>query len=239
MLKCAQMLRKLAVAAKDLLTMGYLHTHERVDPDFPSENFVNHFKVYKFIAQFCSPGNTVLDIGCGTGYGTAYLAEHAAKVYGMDISASALRFARSRYSRPNVIFQKMDAQHLSFPDRSFDLTVSTENFEHLVDQSGAAREMARVLKPDGICFVATPNPEAFTTRNPFHTHECTYEELRDLLGSLFGEVVILENSLSSRKDRGVIATAGFALFNKPLDLTHLSNTHSFFCFCRPVASPSS
>jgi len=227
------MLRKLAVAAKNVLTIGYLHSGERVHPDFPNENFANHLKVYKFMAQFCSPTSNVLDIGCGTGYGAAHLAQFAEQVSGIDISSSALRFARSRYQRHNLKFVKMDAQQLEFPDDGFDLIVSTENFEHLPNQRQAAQEMARVLKPNGLCFVATPNPEMFEgIDNPYHEHECTFDELRDMFGALFKEVVIIENSLSSQQDRGVIPREGFGVFGKPVDLTYLSNTHSFFCFCR-------
>jgi hypothetical protein len=55
------------------LRTGYMPTNDRVNPDFPDENFVNHFKVYKFAARFAK-GKRVLDVGSGTGYGSDYLA---------------------------------------------------------------------------------------------------------------------------------------------------------------------
>jgi SAM-dependent methyltransferase len=222
-------------ALKDLLLYGYVHTHERVNPDVPNANFLNHLKVYKFAAQFCHPDSSVLDIGCGTGYGSEFLSGFAREVTGIDNSSSALRFARRRYgqrlSAPRFLL--MNAECLEFPAATFDFIISTENFEHLHDHRAAAREMARVVKPDGLCLLATPNVEMFGgVRNRFHTHEFTFDELQELLQSFFSEVVILENSLSKRKDRGIRAEEGFGVWGRPVNIEHLSNTHSFFCFLK-------
>jgi len=223
------------------LKTGYYPDGERVIPDFPNENFQNHLKVYKFLLQFTA-AKDVLDVGCGTGYGTACLAENARSIVGIDISKPALRWAKKHY--PGVRFIAMDAQHLDFPDASFDVIVSSENFEHLPDQSSHLRELARVLRPDGFCFVASPNPEMFVgIHNPFHVKENTYDELVSLFSSHFGEVSILENTLdpttsqgqkqrqrrwsSGRKGAGVPAET---------DPTWLHNTHSFFCFAREPRS---
>ena len=138
---------------------GYWFDGERVNPDFQDANFVNHRKVYQFIVQWVT-NKIVLDVGCGTGYGTAILAEHAKKVTGIDYSNAAIRFAKRRYSKPD--FRVMNAQELRFPDASFDFVFSSENFEHLPDQATHLLELRRVLKNGGICFIATPNPEVFT-----------------------------------------------------------------------------
>ncbi len=139
----------------------------------------------------------------------------------------------------------MDAQHLQFPDGSFDLVVSTENFEHLPDQKGHAEELARVLRPDGLCFVATPNPEMFTdAHNRYHTKENSFDELMGLFQKDFQEVVILENTeeprtkegLAMRERRRQEGRVGIRTLIDT-DITWLNNTHSFFCFCRrPIGS---
>jgi SAM-dependent methyltransferase len=208
---------------------GYWHNGERVNPDFPSENFSNHKKVYLFFSQLAS-NKIVLDVGCGTGYGTAILAEHAAQVIGIDNSKSAIRFAKRRY--PKVDFRQMNAQQLRFPDGFFDLIFSSENFEHLPDQASHLRELRRVLKKDGLCFIATPNPEAFAgnKQNPFHSKENTYQELIELFRPVFKDFLIVENSLSGKVDRGLTPRAPMVIFGHVLDTTYLSNTHSFFCF---------
>jgi ubiquinone/menaquinone biosynthesis C-methylase UbiE len=210
---------------------GYWHHSERVNPDFEDANFINHRKVYQFIAQ-CVRDRIVLDVGCGTGYGTALLAERAQYVTGIDYSRAAIRFAKRRYAKPDFIV--MNAQDLRFPDASFDFVFSSENFEHLPDQAAHLAEVRRVLKQGGICFIATPNPEAFIGQktSPWHTKENTYDELAELLRPVFSEFVILENSLTAKRNRGLVATDPLIIFGQRLDNTYLSNTHSFFCFAR-------
>jgi SAM-dependent methyltransferase len=210
---------------------GYWHDGERVNPDFPGENFINHQKVYLFVSQLV-PNKIVLDVGCGTGYGTAILAKHAQQIVGIDNSISAIRFAKRRY--PEVDFREMNAQQILFPDKFFDFVFSSENFEHLTDQASHLKELRRVLKSDGLCFIATPNPEASANpqKNPWHTKENTYDELVELFRPLFKEFVVVENSLSGKCNRGVTPQSPLIVFGNTLDITHLSNTHSFFCFLR-------
>lgn len=210
---------------------GYWDTSERVNPDFPDENFINHRKVYQFISQWVTDRD-VLDVGCGTGYGTAMLAEHASRVTGIDYSKAAIKFARQHYAKPE--FCVMDAHHLRFPDGAFDFIFSSENFEHLADQAAHLLELRRVLRKGGICFIATPNPEAFVGQrpNPWHTKENTYDELVQLFRPVFSEFVILENSLTAKPNRGLIARDPLVIFGQQLSTAYLSNTHSFFCFLR-------
>jgi ubiquinone/menaquinone biosynthesis C-methylase UbiE len=217
------------------LRTGYYARGERVNPDVPDANFQNHLKVYRFMRQFAAQAD-VLDVGCGTGYGTAHLAEVAKSAVGIDISEAAVKWAAKRY--PRVPFIRMDAQRLEFPDRSFDLIVSTENFEHLPDQAAHARELARILRPDGLCFVATPNPEMFVGHhNPYHTKENSFAELLALFQPCFRKLTIVENTdepdtpqgkamREKRREAGKVGEVSF----RDADTTWLHNTHSFFCF---------
>ena len=214
---------------------GYLPTEERVVPDFPDENFQNHLKVYKFARQFAI-GKDVLDSGCGTGYGTANLAEVAKSIVGVDISKHALRWAKKRY--PNINYREMDVHHLDFADNSFDFVISTENFEHLSDQPRHAAELVRVVRPTGLVIVASPNPEMFVgNHNRFHSKENSYEELMELFSSKFNSVKIFENLLdppteegrAKREERWTRGQKGLPL-PPEIDPTWFHNTHSFFCF---------
>jgi ubiquinone/menaquinone biosynthesis C-methylase UbiE len=225
------------------LRTGYYARGERVNPDIPDKNFENHFKVYRFIRQFAARKDA-LDVGCGTGYGTAHLAEVAKSAVGIDISEAAIKWAKKRY--PGVKFIRMDAQCLEFPDRSFDLIVSTENFEHLPDQAAHVKELARILRHDGLCFVATPNPEMFVGHhNPYHTKENSFKELTDLFRPYFRKLAIVENSeepdtpqgKAMREKRRQSGEFGETA-PQDADATWLHNTHSFFCFCeQPLSFP--
>ena len=222
---------KLAQRSAYFLRTGYVQTGERVNPDFPDENFQNHFKVYRFLEQFVA-GKDVLDIGSGTGYGTAHLGGFAKSVVGIDISPRAIRFARKRY--PATRFELMDAQALTFEPASFDVAISTENFEHLGDQEKHLREIVKVLRPDGMCFIATPNRNVALETNRYHTHEFTAEELREMLLRHFGEVEVWP-SMMQTPDAGSLvrpAAGSLRMFGKPVDGEWVSNTHSLFSFSR-------
>jgi SAM-dependent methyltransferase len=88
----------------------------------------------------------LLDLGCGGGAFTAILAEQGWRVTGVDISEDQLRLARSR----GVDARLADAGELPFADASFDAAVSVFTHTDMDDFAGALRELARVLRPDGV-----------------------------------------------------------------------------------------
>jgi 2-polyprenyl-3-methyl-5-hydroxy-6-metoxy-1,4-benzoquinol methylase len=224
--------RRRAAAVPLFFKTGYVYTSERVVPDLQNANFFNHLKVYKFAAQF-AVGKRVLDVGSGTGYGSDYLADFASSVTGIDYSRQAIRLSKKRYARPKFLL--MDAHELAFPAASFDFIVSTENFEHLPRQAAHLREVRRVLAPGGLAMIATPNPQVTEGPNKFHHKENSYEELCALFASDFAEVEIVENSLPHSLDRphGIDPNSEpLVIFGSSIDKQHLSNTHSFFCFCK-------
>ena len=239
--------RRLRIKLQKILyyfVTGYWNTGERLHPFFVTNNFVNHLRVYQFASQFVA-GKHLLDVGCGVGYGTALLGRTASRVVGIDLSDDAIYEAFRLY--PTAEFLRMDAENMTFGADSFDMIVSTENFEHLPNQAKHVQELSRVLRKDGMCFIATPNPELFVGEvNPYHTKENTYEELKALLLQGFHEVEILESSRVPRNPAGKAARderfargahgklqgPGLEIFGRTVDQTYLSNTHSFNAFAR-------
>lgn len=224
------------------LLTGYWSTGERLHPFFVTNNYVNHLRVYQYVSQF-TKGKQVLDVGCGVGYGTALLGRTASRAMGIDLSPIAVNEAFRLY--PEGEFLQMDAENMTFPAQSFDIIISTENFEHLPNQAKHVQELARVVRKDGFCFIATPNPELFVgLNNPFHTKENSYSELRDLLSTSFSEVEIIEpikvpvnpvgraarDERFGRGEHGKLVTPELEIFGHKVDQTFLSNTHSFHCF---------
>ena len=215
----------LALATERLtffIRTGYLHTGERVCPDFANPIFENHLKVYRFLQQFVT-GKELLEIGFGTGYGTALLSETARSIEAIDYSAQAVRYAQRKYKRPNIRFQQMTAEKLSFPDASFDMALSSEVFEHLQDHEAHVRELARVLRPNALCFIATPDPSRSEGHNEFHTKEFPPEEMRELMSRFFSRVEIIPAMPSQ-------GHAPIRVFGEQVDIANLHNTHSFFSF---------
>ena len=84
------------------LRTGYKVDGERVIPDFPDENFRNHLMVYQFAAQFTA-GKDVLDVGCGTGYGTALLAKEARSAVGVPTSLPLRSSGHGNATQPFAI----------------------------------------------------------------------------------------------------------------------------------------
>jgi len=97
-------------------------------------------------------GKSVLEYGCGPGSQAFLLAQHAARVTGIDISNVAIAQATARAKNENlqnVSFCMMDAENLDFANEAFDLICGSAILHHLnLDKS--LPEIARTLKPHGV-----------------------------------------------------------------------------------------
>lgn len=156
------------------------------------EDLQSHLSRYEFAAGFVR-GKVVLDIACGSGYGSSYLFDKGARiVVSGDISAEAIEAARSFYGRQGIEFLVLDATRLPFADNSFEAIVSMETIEHLEQYQDYQSECKRVLKGGGLFICSTPNkghgiPE-IKEFSPYHVHEFYIEEFQDLLSQFFVEI---------------------------------------------------
>lgn len=96
-------------------------------------------------------GLKLLDVGCGTGHHLRGLQERGFEVAGVDGSADML--ARARALNPTVDLKQGDVDALPFPDESCDVVICIEVLRYLPDPSQCLREIARVLRPGGLCLV--------------------------------------------------------------------------------------
>jgi SAM-dependent methyltransferase len=146
--------------------------------------FNEHLARYRFAGRF--PGVAALDIGCGSGYGTTGV--------GIDVSAEALVWARQHF--PAARFLQASADRLPFADGSFDLLTAFEVIEHLERWPDLLSEAKRVLTPQGVLLVSTPNQSYYTEMraktgpNPFHVHEFEHAEFEAALHAVFPHVRI-------------------------------------------------
>ncbi len=99
------------------------------------------------LALDLKPGETVLDLGAGTGVSTEELARSGALAVGADLSLGMLRVGRE--ARPAVPLLAADALALPFADDSFDAVTISLALRNIVDPDAALREMARVTRPGG------------------------------------------------------------------------------------------
>ena len=91
------------------------------------------------------PGETLLDVGCGSGHFSRRFAREAGlMVTGIDIAEAALDFARDK--SPDIAFARADATRLPFADGAFDHVVAVTSLCFVAEQTRALREMARVAR---------------------------------------------------------------------------------------------
>ncbi|XP_008927248.2 putative methyltransferase DDB_G0268948 [Manacus vitellinus] len=100
------------------------------------------------------PAELVVDVGCGSGQGTRFLAEHFKKVVGTDISEAQIQEAKDTSSIPNVSYLVCPAEELPFQDASVDVLASF-TAAHWFDIEKFMREAQRVVRPGGCVAIST------------------------------------------------------------------------------------
>lgn len=147
-------------------------------------------------------GKRVLDLASGEGYGSNLLARHADSVCGIDIDDAAIRHSSEKYIRPNLKFVQGSIISVPIPENhQFDVIVCFEAIEHIENHDELLGEVKRLLKPDGLFVVSTPNKDVYDAAddvsNPFHVKELTFAEFNTLLSKHFTRVSYLGQRLHS------------------------------------------
>ncbi len=163
-------------------------TGERLETFVQTKNTVEHLHRYAIACSICK-NLDVLDIASGEGYGSNLLSMVANKVTGVDISKEAVELAVKKYIRGNLEFKEGSASKIPLPDNSFDLVVSFETIEHHDEHLEMLAEIKRVLKPDGVLLISSPDKKYYTDipnyKNPFHVRELYFAEFKDLISKHF------------------------------------------------------
>ena len=103
------------------------------------------------VATVAAP-HRVLDLGCGTGYLLRVLADgypDAEQFVGIDAAPEMVRTAGATSADDRLRFAVGVAEHIRYPNETFDLIVSTTSFDHWSDQQAGLSECARVLRRGG------------------------------------------------------------------------------------------
>jgi SAM-dependent methyltransferase len=168
------------------------------------EAYYTHLNRYKFASDFVKD-KLCLDVGCGTGYGSAYLVRKGAKkVMGGDKSEDAISIARNTAEtapKGALEFRLLEATALPFADGSFDVVISFEVIEHVKHYERLLLETRRVLKRGGKLILSTPNRQAgcIILKLPYHIHEFSKRELLDLVNKYFANSVMYGQDLLNKR----------------------------------------
>ncbi|HYF32395.1 MAG TPA: class I SAM-dependent methyltransferase [Chitinophagaceae bacterium] len=165
--------------------MQQVETMERIMPDLMRTgdkaaqlSLKLHLERYHFACQHLLPGR-VLDIACGTGYGTRQLAECSGNAcIGVDVSFDAIAYATNRYAHPDIRFICEDV--LQFTDAGrFQNIVSLETIEHLQDPAVVVAHLYELLLPGGRLIASAPVTPSVDA-NPYHVNDFTARSFRAL-----------------------------------------------------------
>jgi SAM-dependent methyltransferase len=170
-----------------------------------------HVARYLWASNFVT-GRRTLDAGCGTGYGSKILsAGGALEVVGVDLAEHVLEVA-SQDAPENVRYEVGDLAQLPFDSGSFECVVCFEVIEHVEDPDVVLDELKRVLAPNGLLIISSPNRDHYMPGNPHHRHEYSPPEFRDALAARFADVrlvqqhVMLASVVAERLDTGSVTS---------------------------------
>jgi SAM-dependent methyltransferase len=170
-------------------------TGERVIPGKTPE-FVErpHIERYRFAGGYCR-GKTVIDIGCGAGYGSAMLLEMgASRVFGVDVSVETIAHCQRTYDDPRLSFHVLDVADIhAFAEEhvpeKFGAAVCFEVIEHVPRPAATVRQIVLTLRDGAPLVISTPNrvlnspgvPVWREPNNPYHIREFIRPEFAVLL----------------------------------------------------------
>lgn len=169
-------------------------TGERVvEGNTPTRIWLDHVERYKCACRYVNE-KIVLDISCGTGYGSKILREAGAiKIVGIDVSEEAVDFARNKYRMDGLEFRVGNILDIDSLENYFDVITCFETIEHIENQKKTFTELRKVLKSEGLLIISSPNrkltsPSKFISdhpNNPYHTKEYSTEEFVSILKNYF------------------------------------------------------
>ncbi|WP_199433526.1 class I SAM-dependent methyltransferase [Qaidamihabitans albus] len=197
-------------------------TGERTVPGVPEENywFRRHEAAYVALLPYCADA-TVLEAGCGEGYGAGLIARHAARVLALDYDQQASAHVARTYPGTHAV--RANLAFLPVRSGAVDVVANLQVIEHLWDQGGFLAECRRVLRPGGRLLATTPNrltftPGSDTPLNPYHTRELAPSELDCLLREAGFDVELLHGLHHGPGVRALDERYGGSIIEAQLDV---------------------
>lgn len=163
-----------------------------------------HIDRYR-LASSVTTDKIVIDIACGSGYGSKLLLDSGAKfVIGIDSSGDAISFAKREYKNDKLLFVNSDYKEISLEYlRNFnkeiddiEVIVSLETIEHLDEPEVFLLKLYSLLKNNGELVLSTPITPSMDA-NPYHLHDFSSIKIKKLLSKV-GFTIQKEIKLSQK-----------------------------------------
>lgn len=163
-------------------------TGERLEFYEFSDVTIEHLHRYSVVMEIVK-SRRVLDIASGEGYGSSLLSKSALSVIGVDIDAESIENAKVKYNSTNLEFRYGSTSNIPIPDNSVDVVVSFETIEHHDEHEKMMFEIKRVLTPEGILIMSSPDKEFYSDKtgqnNIYHIKELYFKEFKTLINNHF------------------------------------------------------
>lgn len=174
----------------------------------------------------------VLDAGCGQG-GFLDVCERRGihKLYGIDVSSYAINSVKKR-TKAKLLQMNLEGRKLPYKARFFDLVVAIDVIEHFRYTKAFFKEVARVLKDDGLFFVTTENSGALFDKlfSPFYPR---HEVHINLQKEEYWNRVLFQSGFHRIENKGIVLHG----FPPPLNLRNFLRKLKVPVLVRPIFSP--
>ena len=165
------------------------------------------------------PGDTLIDIGCGTGYFARRFALDGHAVTGVDVDPAMVDFAR-QHAAGGDEYLRADARRLPFADGAFDLSISVTALCFIREQRTALAEMLRVSRRRFVLGLLNRRSLLYlgkgrSNQGGYHgAHWHTVREVRSLLDELAVDDYVIRSAIFLPSGRGVARTMEHCVSNR-------------------------
>jgi len=153
----------------------------------PHQTEKAHLDRYNFICQF-TENKRVLDIACGSGFGSFILAEYgkAENVIGVDLDSDSIKYGNLKYPHPKIMRVVSDATAFQ-GDYKFDVICCFETIEHIKNYDVLLIKLKSLLSTEGRLFISTPiaTKTTISPANPYHLIEWNFWDFQELVKKYF------------------------------------------------------
>lgn len=153
------------------------------------EVYYQHLNRYYWALGYVKD-KVVIDMACGSGYGSAILSTKAKNVTGIDIDEGTIEYAKKHYIYDNLNYQCCNILEADINTQA-DVIISFETIEHITDETLYFNTIKRLLSKGGVFIVSTPvcDTNGQSRMNKYHTNEYTIERFWNVLSKHFEDVI--------------------------------------------------